>query len=81
MLLTVSSVNAAPRDTVDLPEPYKIPTTNPADMEAIHDVTGEIGDLEGEIYQDLNERAVCGGWNMNLSVVNSEKTFWHGNAR
>ncbi len=69
MLMTVSSARAAPRDTVDLPEPYKIPTNNPGDMDAIHDVTGAIGFLEGEIAQDLQERAVCGGWNMNISAV------------
>ncbi|TSC59953.1 MAG: putative reductive dehalogenase subunit A [Candidatus Peregrinibacteria bacterium Greene0416_62] len=68
VLLTTLPVYAQPRDTVDLPEPYKIPTGNPSNIDKIHDVTGEPSELKGEIYQDLAERAVCGGWNMEVSA-------------
>lgn len=60
---------AAPRSTADFPEPYKIPTPNPGSIEEIRDVTGAPGAPSGEIYQDLNERAVCGGMLPSVSAI------------
>lgn len=70
MLLASQSAFGSSRATVDLPEPYKIPSQNPADINAIRDVTGDSSaPWEGEIHQDLMDRAVCGGWDMTDSVI------------
>lgn len=69
MMLTSASAAASSRATVDLPEPYRIPTPNPANIDAIRDITGDaLPGWEGEIHQDLSERAVCGGWDMQDTV-------------
>jgi hypothetical protein len=52
-----------------LPEPYKIPTTNPGSIEEIYDVTGGPSSAFGEIYKDFDKRAVCGGWQLNVSAA------------
>lgn len=69
-LLYASLVSAAPRATKDLPEPYRIPTENPASIEEIYDVVGKSSSnaSKGEILKDLSERAVCGGWMMDETV-------------
>ncbi|OGJ70791.1 hypothetical protein A3G69_02555 [Candidatus Peribacteria bacterium RIFCSPLOWO2_12_FULL_53_10] len=69
MMLMSASAIAAPRATKDLPEPYRIPTPNPSNIDAIKDVVGKgSSSRDGEIHQDLSERAVCGGWDMNDTV-------------
>ena len=69
LMLLSASAAAAPRATENLPEPYRIPTAYPSNIGEIRDVTGDaLQGWEGEIHQDLSERAVCGGWDMSDTV-------------
>ncbi|MEK7562876.1 MAG: hypothetical protein AAB544_00590, partial [Patescibacteria group bacterium] len=69
LMLLSASAAAAPRATNTLPDPYRIPTADPSNIGEIRDVTGDaLQGWEGEIHQDLSERAVCGGWDMSDTV-------------
>jgi hypothetical protein len=77
LLLAALPAAAAPRQTRDLPSPYSIPRENPVNMDDIWDVVGRnFTTRDGEIYQDVNERAVCGGWNREKTVIGKIPTVF-----